>query len=503
MDELSIVKKSESTLVIHSDDRGILVELSEQYSFFAEGYQWMPAYKMGSWDGKIRLFNFRSQTLPFGLLDNLLEFCKARGYKVNIDPNIKPRFTPNKEMVFDYCNSLPICDKNGDFIKPREYQLNCVWEILNNQRKTILSPTGSGKSLIIYLVMNWFLENIADSDEKCLIVVPTTSLVEQMYKDFSEYSLKDENFYPDEDSHIIYSGKDKDSDKSIFISTWQSIYKLGPKWFSQFSMVCIDEVHLAAAKSLSSIMEKLNCAYLRMGTTGTLSNDSQVNELTIEGHIGPVYKTTSTKQLMDDGDLAQLSIQALALKYDSEECKLVKKLTYAEEIKFITEHDKRNNFIRNLACDQDDRNILVMFKHIKHGKVLYDLIKEKKDKTVYYVSGETATEDRERIRQLTEKGKGVIIVASMGVFSTGINIKNLHGIIFASPTKSQIKVLQSIGRGLRKADNGEETYLFDLVDDFSNNKKKQNFALKHGIHRLKIYQKEKFNFKVTNVPLYK
>jgi superfamily II DNA or RNA helicase len=504
VDIVQIRKKNEATLVVHSEDRGVLIELQDHYSFYAEGYQWMPQYKAGMWDGRIRIFNLRDQTLPIGLLNNLIKFCENRNYQMDIDPLIKPILQANEEDILSYINSLILTDADGKMIKARDYQIESVKQILLNEHRTILSPTGSGKSLIIYLTLRYFLEHCTSENEKVLIVVPTTSLVEQMKKDFCEYAQGDDSFGED-DMHIIYSGKDKVTHKRIIISTWQSIHRLQAGWFSEFSAMFIDEVHLAAAKSLSGISQKMCNAYIRVGTTGTLSNDSQVNELTIEGHVGPIYHTTSTKSLMDAGDLANLDIQVLALKYDSDECKHVKKLTYQEEIKHLVDHDKRNTFIKNLACDQGDRNILVLFKHIKHGKKLYDIIKEKvgKDKKVFFVAGETATEDRERIRQLTEKESEVIIVASLGVFSTGVNIRNLHGIIFACPTKSQIKVLQSIGRGLRKADNGEDTYLFDLVDDFSDGKSKKNFSLKHGLHRVKIYQKERFEFNVSVVKLYK
>ena len=173
-----------------------------------------------------------------------------------------------------------------------------------------------------------------------------------------------------------------------------------------------------------------------------------------------------------------------------------------DEIDYIVTNVKRNNFIRNLAVDQKG-NTLVLYNYVeKHGKPLFDMIdnKVKDDRKVFFVSGQTDTSDREAIRGIVEKQKNAIIVASLGTFSTGINIRNLHNIIFASPSKSQIRVLQSIGRGLRKSDNGKPTNLYDITDDLSW-KSRKNFALIHSEERLKIYEKEKFNHKTYKVDI--
>jgi len=169
---------------------------------------------------------------------------------------------------------------------------------------------------------------------------------------------------------------------------------------------------------------------------------------------------------------------------------------------FIVRHEKRNNFITNLALDLDG-NSLVLFQYVeKHGKPLYDLIKNKahSKRKVFYVSGETGVDVREEIRRITEGEKNAIIVASLGTFSTGINIRNLHNIIFASPSKSQIKILQSIGRGLRRSEDGRTTRLYDLADDLSW-KARKNYTLTHAGERIKIYTREKFNYKIYEIDL--
>jgi superfamily II DNA or RNA helicase len=329
-----------------------------------------------------------------------------------------------------------------------------------------------------------------------LIIVPTTSLVEQMYKDFADYGYDVEN-----QCHMIYSGKDKVTDKPIIISTWQSIYKFGPEWFEQFDAVFGDEVHLFKAKSLSTMMDKCSNARYRFGTTGTLDG-TETNKLVLEGLFGPVFKVTTTSKLQEDKTLADLDISILLLRYHNDICHRMKDKTYQEEIDYIVTNKRRNNFITKLAVDQKG-NTLVMFQFVeKHGKILYDLIRDavEDDRKVFYVSGEVDASDREKIRGIVEKEDGAIIVASLGTFSTGINIRNLHNIVFGTPSKSQVKVLQSIGRGLRQSDNGQVTRLYDIADDFHVDSHK-NFTLKHSAERIKIYTKEGFKYKIYPIDL--
>jgi superfamily II DNA or RNA helicase len=373
-----------------------------------------------------------------------------------------------------------------------DYQYDAVTHGIEKKRAILLSPTGSGKSFIIYNLLRWYLDNF---DKQVLIVVPTTSLVEQMYKDFEDYG-----YDVKENVHRIYSGKDKNTDKPIIISTWQSIYKFSKEWYENMGCVFGDEVHLFKAKSLSGIMNKCVNAEYRFGTTGTLDG-TETNKLVLEGLFGPTKRVTMTRDLQEKGTLAKIDITILLLRYHNDVCHMLKDATYQEEIDYIVTNEKRNRLISNLALDQKG-NSLVLFQYVeKHGKPLFDLIQRKaKDRPVYYVSGEVDASDREQIRGIVEKQKNAIIVASLGTFSTGINIKNLHNIIFASPSKSQIKVLQSIGRGLRKSDDGSTTKLYDVADDM-HIKSHKNFTLRHSAERIKIYTKEQFPYKIFKLDL--
>lgn len=493
----------DNAMILVDADPGIKMEISERFTFMVPGHKFMPAFRKKVWDGKIRLFNQMNGEINAGLYDKLRHFCAQRGYTISIEDS---RFGyPGHKNKLDM-------DKFNNFLKelnipflPREYQYNAIVHALTNKRAVLLSPTGSGKSFIIYLTARWLLHNEIDfgqlpsREEKILIIVPTTSLVEQMYADFRDYGYDVEA-----NMHKIYSGQDKVTDKPIVISTWQSIYKLPGKWFEQFGAIFGDECHGFKSKSLSSIMNKSRSADYRFGLTGTLDG-AETHELMLEGLFGPVHKVITTKQLQDNDTLAPLKINILLLDYDEEACDYIsgdEKKTYQEEIDYIVRHEGRNNLIRNLALDRKG-NTLVLFQYVeKHGDVLYQMIRDKAhgSRKVFYVHGATDTSDREAIRKIVETQKDAIIVASLGTFSTGINIKNLHNIIFANPSKSQVKVLQSIGRGLRKSDDGSVTQLYDVADDLHNGSRK-NFTLVHSGERIKIYAKEQFDYQIIPIKM--
>ena len=429
MESIIVTKRNEAFLSLECEP-SIERELSEHFCFFVPGYKFMPAYRNRIWDGKIRLFDQRKKTLYTGLYKYLAEFAEQRNYKIITNEDAFYG-TPDEDLNHDLDTFLGKlkASVNGEDIYPRDYQLDAFSLVMRKTKSLLLSPTASGKSLIIYMALRYYLETY---DNDVLIIVPTTSLVEQMYSDFADYSSKD-TWDCAENCHRIYSGKEKYNFKQrVTITTWQSIYKMNHEWFERYGMVIGDEAHNFKAKSLTAILEKCTEAKYRIGTTGTLDG-TQTHQLVLEGLFGPVYQVTTTKQLIDNNDLSQLEIDILLLKYKDEICKIISKLKYQEELDFIVGYEPRNNFIANLALDQKG-NTLLLFNYVdKHGKPLHSLLKEKinSNRKLFYVSGETDVDTRESVREITEKEKDAIIVASIGTFSTGINIRNLHNIIFA------------------------------------------------------------------------
>ena len=485
MTDLILHKKNEAFIKVECGN-GIAQEISSYFSFRVPGYQFVPAYKNKIWDGYIKLFSLKDFTIYHGLVPYIEKFCKEREYTIEIDSDINntENFSAIEAAKFVKTLNLPH--------EIRDYQLKSFIHAIRNRRILLLSPTASGKSLIIYCIIRYLQE--ADN-KRGLLIVPTTSLVEQMYSDFESYGYNSEEY-----CHRQYAGKDKHSKKFLTITTWQSIYKNDPEYFEQFDFVLGDEAHQFKAKSLTTILSGCTSAKYRIGTTGTLDG-THTHRLVLEGLFGPVYKATSTSELIDKGQLASFRIKCLILKYSDTICKEARSWDFNQEMDYIVSNPARNEFIRNLVLSLNG-NSLVLFQFVeKHGKQLHDIIKESAGKRkVFFVFGGTDVEIRESIRAITERENDAIIVGSYGTFSTGVNIRNLHNIIFASPSKSRIRNLQSIGRGLRLGENKEEAVLFDISDDFRTGKF-TNYTLKHFVERVKIYDDEKFNYKFYNIEL--
>lgn len=472
-------------------------EISEAFAFFVKGYKFMPSYKAGRFDGKIRLFNLRDRSFYIGLLQNLIEWCEENGYSIAY---------ANKK---DFENSFTeITDQQwagllhtGKF-PPRWYQTNAVTYALNNSKSLILSPTGSGKSYIIYLVMRHLLEYY---DGDILIVVPSTSLVEQLFTDFEDYVA--DGWDVESNVHRLYGGKEKYLNKRITISTWQTAKNLPKEWFDRFQAYICDEAHEADSKCQSAIIDQMAHARFRMGLTGTLDG-TLMHELEMQARFGSIYRAAKTKDLQDEGSLSQLKIDCLQLRYPKEDIDLVKHLDYQQEIDFLVTHKKRNYLLAKsaIACDG---NVLMLFNYVqKHGRVLYDLLKpmcEAAGKKLFYISGSTDVDEREEIRMILEKEDNCILLASFGTTKRGINFKNLDNLIFCHPFKAVTTVLQSIGRGLRPNPKKQYAKLIDIADDFSystrNGNKKQNVTLKHFLERLKTYVNEKWNYKIIQIKM--
>ena len=472
-------------------ERHVARELSEYFTFFVPGYQFVPAYRNRIWDGKIRLYNLQTSQLYLGLVPYLIEFCDEREYTYSHDLIEDEYSVYHAHKFFDTLN----LHSQNKSISVREHQQNAFIEAVQKRRVLLLSPTASGKSLIIYLLFRQLLQY---QQLKGLIIVPTTSLVEQLYSDFADYSTEN-GFNVEENVHRIYQGKDKLTDKNLTISTWQSLYKLPPEYFHQFQYVIGDEAHLFKAQSLTSILTSCVNAKYRIGLTGTLDG-TKTHKLVLEGLFGPTKKVISTKELIDKKQLSAFNIKCLVLKHSEEVCKEMKDKSYPDELKYLIESENRNRFIRNLAISLD-KNTLVLFQMKKHGRALYEMIKEKaNERKVFFVDGDVETEVREEIRKIMEIEENAIFVASFGTTSTGTNIRNLHNIIFTSPSKSRVRNLQSIGRGLRQNEGKEMAILYDIADDLRI-KKHTNFTLQHFVERVQIYNEEKFPFKIYNIGL--
>lgn len=481
--EIVNIKKINDVYIKCECDPSTSQELTDYFTFDVPGAKFHPLYRNKVWDGKIRVFNFLTQQVYSGLLPYVISFCQKRDYNVVIDPKLIP------SEDFSENSGYELAQRYKTQFKARDYQNEAVSYGLNKRRALMVCPTASGKSFIIYLLTRHHIEQ----GRNVLIIVPTTSLVHQMRSDFVEYNNNNPL-----DIHMIMAGAEKNIENQIVISTWQSLYKMKKDWFQRYDVVIGDEAHLFKAKSLTNILTKMtNCPY-RYGFTGTLDG-TQTNKLVLEGLFGPVNQVIKTSELMEKNVLADLSIKALVLNYPDDIKRLNKSKSYNEEIEYIVTNDARNKFIRNLALSLEG-NSLLLFQFVeKHGKVLYELIKDKRENS-HFVYGGVSADHREDIRHMVENESNSIIVASYGTFSTGINIRNLHNVVFCSPSKSRIRNLQSIGRGLRISESKKSVTLYDIVDDLSW-KNYKNYALKHFMERADTYSKENFTYKLYSINL--
>jgi superfamily II DNA or RNA helicase len=496
MTEQVVVEYYNEVYMKVTSDPGTRQEIMNYFSFRPDGYQFSPKFKARVWDGYIRLYQPMRPVLYVGLLPYLRKFCKEREYELVVPEEFNIEETIGNDYGYEIAESI-----NCKF-KPRDYQNEYIVNALRNHRSLSLSPTSSGKSLIIYLIQQHYYQNLG---LRTLIIVPTISLVHQMAGDFVDYGCDPKDIYK------IQGGIDKNTNSPIVISTWQSLAKLPKEWFDQFRVVLGDEAHLFKAKSLTTIMEKMvNCKY-RHGFTGTISSDSKVHHLVLEGCFGSVKRVVSTKDLMDQGTVADFNIKAIVLNHSNDSktafrnaMKSVanKAKRYPAEREYITNHDKRNIFIRNLLWSLRGQNNLVLFDLVeKHGKILEPILK-RDDRQLHFIYGGVSGEERERIRHLIENDpiKQHDILASYGVFSTGVNLKRLDNVIFASGSKSEIKVLQSIGRSLRKGNGSDKATLYDIADDLSIGSF-TNYTLNHFRKRIEIYSSEQFPFRIYNVDI--
>ena len=487
-----ISKKNEVYLKIIDIEPSLAAQVNDFFTFEVPGFKYMPAYRNKMWDGKIRLYNVVTGEIYMGLFPYIEEYLQNNGEDYELDDGLRNKREVARSVVQGFVRGLrPTL--NGRRIKVRDYQIDAITQAIATNRSLLISPTASGKSLIIYCLVRYYQM----MELKTLILVPTTSLVEQMYKDFEDYGWSSGTY-----CQKIYQGHNKKVEKDVVISTWQSIHRMPRPYFRQFGAVFGDEAHLFKAKSLTGIMTKLDTCKYRFGLTGTLDG-TQTHRLVLEGLFGKAKYVVTTKELIDNKTLSNLKINCIVLEYSNEDAQITKEFDYHEELEYIVTKTKRNNFLCGLM-DYVNGNTLILFQFVeKHGEPLYKLIKDKytEERKTFFVYGGVDTDTREQIREIVENETDAIIVASYGTFSTGINIRNINNIVFASPSKSKIRVLQSLGRGLRIGDKSKNLKLFDIADDFTLGNNRPNFTLRHFQQRLNIYKEQKFSYKIDRVKL--
>lgn len=490
-------KQSYVHMRILSDDEGVFREVLEHFTFEIENAQFHPLVKAKRWDGKIRLMK-PNGILYRGLKEEIIHLCKERD--INIIDGLKdPKIIPDTERVKDILSEL----KKSFPHELYPHQLQAWYQAITKKRYTLISPTSSGKSLIIYLIYKYF-------NQRTLLIVPKINLVSQMKGDFLSYGCKESEI------QILMGGESKElrPETKILISTWQSLATLSKEFLQNFTVLMCDEVHHASAKTLTKLAESMPNADIRIGTTGSLDSIKS-NQMTIQGLFGPIRQFIKTRELMDKGMVSDLIVHMVFLDYTQDErkrlmndCKQLRTLpdyrkgdTYRYEMEWLIEHQARRNLIQDFVMNLKGNTMVLFHRVEKDGLRMFEEVRAKfPDRRVFLVYGATSVDAREEIRSILEKETGAVVIASTKVFSEGVSIKNLHNAIVIAPTKSIITVLQSIGRILRLNKGKINAHWFDIVDDLRVGKHK-NYAFRHAEERYKIYKSEQHVIKVEECPV--
>lgn len=499
MSTIYVEKLNESDLRVTSDDHGIEYELNEFFSFPVPGARFMPSFRAKIWDGIARVYNIHTKVLPVGLVEYVRKFAADNEYKCEVQYEMPGQRDVTLEQVAEFVRTLDP-HTGGRRILVRDYQLAAIHAAITRGRMIAKSPTSSGKSLIIYCYLRWQLAR----GERVLLLVPTTGLVSQMFSDFEDYSSAN-GWSAADNVHQLYGGAERTFDKPALVSTWQSVHSMGrkkdaetKKFFEGWTVYIGDECHLFTAASLQQISSKLVNAKCRLGTTGTVQ-DAKVQKLTLEGSFGAVMSVISTRELMDAGQVVQLKIKCLLLDYDKQSKTLLKGADFKKEIDFIVTNSARNKFVINVA-KASTGNTLILFNFVeKQGKPLFELAQRLcPGRPMFYISGEVNATVREEIRKVLSTHDNAIVIASSATTATGVNIPSIENIILASPSKSRIRNLQSIGRGLRLKEGKTACNLIDIADNLAL-RSGANYAMLHFKERLETYQSEKFEFDVKQI----
>ena len=499
-----IRKLNESFVQIKNYDQELYKKLRERFTFYSPNYRFNPKYKAGYWDGKISLFDSQNDTIPIGLFPDLYKIVKTKTNDIICDFSLFEKgYDISKEEILNFCKAI-----NLPF-KPYEHQINAIQKAIQKKRIILESATSSGKSFIQFVICNFL--KLKNDKEKILIIVPTVQLVEQMAKDFCDYA---KNFCDySENIKKIYSGQGKEINKQAFIviSTYQSLSNIkNNKVFEAFTSVICDEAHTATSLSISNIVSKCTNAEFKIGCTGSLSNE-KVHEMQLKGLFGSVEKIISARQLIEKDMAANFDIKGIILEYNIDDRIILKNklegiktkkrkeiARYTCEMELIRGKENRLNFFVDFA-NKIDKNSIFLFKNIEYGRKLFRELRLNTKKRVYYIDGSIDVLKREEIRANLERYNNCILVTSFGTFSTGINVKNIYNAVLVESMKSPIKIIQTIGRILRKLPN-KNAVLFDIADELSLNRF-TNYSMRHFKSRLSTYKKERHEVKVIKIKI--
>jgi len=408
-----------------------------------------------------------------GLVEEIKKFLINKNYAgtLNISKELQQIINPSYSIPSNFTN-------HKLSLELRDYQEEIVNICLKKGRGTVVLATAGGKTLTMAnLLSNIFL--LKNKKIKCLIIVPDRGLVEQTYNDFISYDVPF--------TISKWTGDDEPNfNTNIFIANLGILQSeksdLSP--ILDVDILIIDEVHKLRKDNKINKLLGLIKTPSKYGFTGTMPEELE-DQWNIIGKIGPIIYEKNSFELRVESYISNVIVNILKIFYKTSPSKLTTNNPtdkYRNELNFLIDNSYRNSIIKKIS-DSLSKNVLIMVDFIRHGQELFDILKNDKKK-VYFIRGEVEVEEREKIRNLLEKHDNIIVVAISKIFSTGVNIKNLHYLIFAGGGKAKIRLVQSIGRGLRLHINKSKLIIFDIADQLY-------YGIQHMQKRTKIYEKEK------------
>ena len=424
-----------------------------------------------------------------GLVPEIIKYLKTLNIPHQIEMNaaLQDVFT---QVRFQIPTGYPSIRELTSEFQLRDYQKEAVNSALNNGHGVIELATGGGKTFIIANLV-YMAGQLVTKDKKILIIVPDIGLVEQTYKDFVSYNFPVEQV-------TKWSGNNEiNLDARVIIANMGILQseKSDLSWFDNIGLLVVDECHkLRKGNKINKLIDAIP-THRRFGFTGTLPEDDS-DKWNIFNMIGNViYKKTTTdlREAAGGEYIANARALAVYLEYDRvpDYTSVSANQKYLFELDFIHNSEFRGKVIKNIVSKLNN-NCLILVDHIAHGDILYSQLTSIENKQVYFIQGSVEVEERKKIQDLMEKDNNIICIAISKIFSTGISIKNIHYIMFAAGGKSKIKVLQSIGRGLRTHKNKDVLVLIDIVDDLI-------YGKKHYKKRKEFYEIEKIKIAEKSV----
>lgn len=499
MADIQIIKVNEVRMRVIAD-LSIREELNDYFKFEDPNHVPNPFSK---WDGVVRLFTKNSGLIDIGLLFEVFKFCKTNSYTIELDPALKYIQDIPDEEIHDFINSLhpKIRTENRDYIdaETRDYQFDTIAKAMRQTRCVCELATSAGKSFILYVMTRYYRQRreALESSLRTLIVVPSIHLVTQLYDNFEEYA-HGSDWKPVVHTQLIFEGATKDIYKPIVISTWQGIQNQPKEWFQQFGDIIVDEVHTSKSDKLSYILNNCVNADQRLGVTGTLAN-TNVAGLQVVAHFGAYHKIITARDLINLGYATDVKVKMVELKHALADAIELHGAEYKEEIDYLISHNARNQVLAKMALNLKG-NVAIMFERIDaHMMVVYEMLSAVK-KNVFVINGEVDIKVRRQIQAAMEEGEDITLLASYGTMQQGVSIKKLHHLVLGHPSKSYIRVIQTLGRLMRQHSSKDFATVWDLVDNLSYNGSR-NHALRHSHERYKFYLTERHPVELMKVAL--